>query len=106
MKFLTDCIGWPRNEIEALHDMIEQASSDIGYAPFAAEVGEAQLKKLFPQYDWEPAQEPTQGWLTMRQDWHISYHRSTLLGTTVMYLVHSAIEFVFAPDNFEWNVTR
>lgn len=33
--------------------------------------------------------------LTLRQDWHVSYHKSTILGEPCFFLRWSAIEFIW-----------
>jgi hypothetical protein len=33
--------------------------------------------------------------LTLKNDWHVSYHRSTFMGQPCFYLVWSAIEFIW-----------
>jgi hypothetical protein len=36
----------------------------------------------------------------MAGDWHVSYHRSKYKGKTVYYFRHSAIEYIFIPEDF------
>ena len=40
---------------------------------------------------------PSKG-LTMKNDFHITYHRSKLYGETVYYFRHSAIEYIFVQE--------
>lgn len=37
--------------------------------------------------------------LTLKDDWSVSYHKSTFKGKQCYYMTHSAIEFIFLNEN-------
>ena len=41
--------------------------------------------------------------LTLSQDWHVEYFRSTYAGHRAYYLVHSAIEHIWLPESVVQN---
>lgn len=100
-RFLTSCVGWPRNRVDDLHEMIDDAR-DITRRTFMKHVGYGLLKhhELDLGYAWHP-----KVGMTMASDWHVSYHKSKLNGYTVYYFRHSSIEYVFVPDNFTWEIS-
>lgn len=93
--FLNNCVGWPRNDVDAeggLRDMIDCAIQ-ITRSTFRRNVSEGSLAEIENGLGY--VQHPKQG-LTMTGDYHVTYHRSKLHGKVVYYFCHSAIEFVFA----------
>ena len=86
--FLTDCIGSDANSIQ---DMVESARQ-ITYATLLRHVDVADLESLFPGYDWRPGPNAT---LRMKNDWAVSFWRSTYQGLPCYYINWSAIEFIF-----------
>jgi hypothetical protein len=90
-KFYNDCVDWPKNDVDGLSDMIDNAI-DITRRTFLKYVDHSELADMAENlgYCWHP----TQG-LTMAADWHISYHRSKLHDKRVYYFRHSCIEYVF-----------
>lgn len=102
-RFVTCCVNADGQDIM---DMVDQAKS-ISYQTFFSNVP---LSEVFQSgiagiYYWTPAQclaggidyEEVRGNypLTMKKDWHISYHKSVYQGRPCLYFVHSAIEYVF-----------
>jgi hypothetical protein len=94
LPFFSSCVGWPREDVDTeggLCDMIQQATSIT--------------RRTFLRHVYRSDREATErglGYalhgrdLTMKRDWHVSYHRSKLHGRRVYYFKHSAIEYVFA----------
>jgi hypothetical protein len=39
--------------------------------------------------------DPQHGGLSLKNDWHVSYHKSEYDGRPCYYLVHSAIEYIW-----------
>lgn len=100
MSFYCNCVGWPREDVHArggLCDMIHGAR-DITRDTFLRHVDRDSRIEVERQLGYAP-HDPESG-LTMRRDWHVSYHRSKLHGQTVYFFKHSAIEYVFVPDKF------
>lgn len=92
LRFLSDCVSWPRNRVRELCDMI-QSNRRISRRTFMANVDTTQLREIERQLGYESHH--SQG-LVMANDYCVSYHKSKLAGKTVYYFCHSAIEYVFA----------
>jgi len=89
--FYSDCVNWPKNDVEALTDMIDRAI-DISRRTFLKHVDRENLREIEKSLGYEAHH--NQG-LTMAGDWHVSYHRSKWHEDTVYYFKHSGIEHVF-----------
>ena len=92
LPFYCDCVGWPREDVPALCEMIETARS-ITRRTFLQHVNREHQADLEARLGYAPHDRDS--FLTMCRDYHVSYHRSTLHGETVYYFTHSAIEYVF-----------
>ena len=92
LPFYCDCVGWPREDVPALCEMIETARS-ITRRTFLQHVNREHQAELEARLGYAPHDRDSI--LTMCRDYHVSYHRSTLHGETVYYFTHSAIEYVF-----------
>lgn len=90
-RFYSDCINWPRHDVQALSDMADEAL-DITRKTFLKHIDTSELAQMADNLGYD--QHHTQG-LTMAADYHVSYHRSTLNGKRCYYFCHSAIEHVF-----------
>ena len=94
-RFLNSCVTWPSADVHAsggLIDMIEDAT-DITRATFLRHADREDRIDLERQLGYAPHDPSAR--LTMRRDWHVSYHRSRLHGAPVYFFKHSAIEYVF-----------
>jgi len=72
------------------------AAQDITRKTFLKYVDQEEMIQIERDMGYE--RDPRRG-LTMANDYHVSYHKSTLLGCPVIYFVWSAIEYVFADLN-------
>ena len=88
-RFYNNCVNWPRQDVPALLDMVD-SSIDITRATFLKHVDRDELQKLESALGYDH-------YLSMAQDWHVSYHRSRLHGRRVYYFKWSGIEYVFTP---------
>ena len=84
-QYLTNCIN---STAELINDMVDEAI-EITWRTFRDRVYLAELKELFPHYDW------TGQGLHIKDDYAVSFHRSTYAGVRCYYVQHSAIEYVF-----------
>lgn len=91
LEFFSTCTDWPI-DVSALKDMIG-SSRDISRGTFLKSVDRDVMAAIEADLGYEPVGSRRR--LTMAKDWHVSYHRSTLLGCPAVYFVWSAIEFVF-----------
>jgi 8-oxo-dGTP pyrophosphatase MutT (NUDIX family) len=93
-RYVTNCVNGPHGSGgEAIHEMTER-SRDISYAALLGAVGRKGLAEVFPSYDW--SRRPMD--LTMQKDYHVRYYRSVWRGIPCVYVVHSAIEYIFTLD--------
>lgn len=90
MQYVTCCVNIPMCRVGELQDMIDRAQR-ITYRTARRRIGQA-LAQVFPDYDW--SNRPRH--LPMKRDWHVGYYRSVYRGKPVVYVRHSAIEYIFA----------
>lgn len=102
-RYETNCVSANGDDIT---DMVDTAV-DVTYEEFMRTVPIDQLFVAGIGYDyyWTPAQAIRAGveWhevarnkpLTLKKDWHVTYHRSTYQGKPCYFICHSAIEYVF-----------
>jgi hypothetical protein len=90
LPFFSNCVGWPL-PVPELQEMID-TSKTISRATFLKHVDPEQMKQLEEELGY--TRDPRQG-LTMAQDYHVSYEKSTLRGCPAVFFVWSAIEHVF-----------
>jgi len=87
-EYYTNCVNC--RDVEALHEMIE-IGQVMTKRDFWAIVGKDALKELFPFYKWNKSDDGISMW----RDWSISYFKSYFQGKPCLYLVYSAIEYIF-----------
>jgi hypothetical protein len=90
-------VGWDREDVNVpggLRDMIDSGRS-VTRATFRRNVG-ADVLKNFESMMGYPF-----GKLTMAKDYAVSYSRGKLHGRRVYWVNHSAIEYVFVPEDFQ-----
>lgn len=92
--FYKNCVAHNDSDVRFLNEMIENAQ-DITYDQLVRAVGLAEVKRVFPQYEW--GRRPG---LKLKDDWAVSYHKSMYGGYPCYYIEHSRIEYVFVPANF------
>jgi hypothetical protein len=81
---------------------IRDHERDVTYDTLARQVRTADLLN----FKWQAGYGRDTG-LTMKNDWHISYHRSrTPSGQRVYFFVWSAMEYVFVPCSMRFNLER
>ncbi len=84
----TSCVQC-KDRVEALNKMTEDAV-DVNYSTM--------LRNCLGLMTWATntgyVRNVNQG-LTLKNDWHVSYHRSAFEGRPCYYLVWSAIEFIW-----------
>ena len=89
--FYGDCVGWPRNKV---NDLIEMIDSAIGIArkTFLKHASKPSIRALEKALGYSA--HPKQG-LTMAGDYHVSSHRSKVFGKRSYFFKWSGIEHVF-----------
>jgi hypothetical protein len=89
--YVTCCV---QSSAELISPMVDSlASVEMPFADFARELGGSVregrriLDEAFPDY--------RASGMDMAKDWHVTYHASQFDGMPCLYVVHSAIEYVF-----------
>ena len=78
-QFLTTCVASTAEKIDAMVDN----AREITYNTFLRHVGAEELKEF---------NHPS---LPLKKDYHVRYFKSKYEGAECVYMVHSAIEYVF-----------
>ena len=98
-QFLVSCVSLNRNDADDLSDMID-TSREITWQTFRRYVPISAVRAVFPWYSYQcETYNPQTGELTI--GWHIkdeygvSFNKSTFRGQPCLYIVHSAIEYIF-----------
>lgn len=90
LRFYSRCVEWPL-PVSDLQKIID-ANVEVSRAVFLRHVDPREMLRQEQECGYE--RDPRRG-LTMKKDYHVSYHRSTLHGSPVYYFRWSAIEYVF-----------
>jgi hypothetical protein len=93
LQYVTCCVDCGMANLPALNEMIER-ETQVSYRTLMRRVGREVLASVpqFDGYDWRLRPRD----LTMKRDFHVSYHRSVWQGRRCYYVRWSAIEFIFA----------
>jgi len=87
-QLTTTCVDAKGEDIE---EMVEEAF-EMDHADFIWEIGQEQQKELNETFGY--AQRGERG-LKLKDDYAVSFHSSHYKGKPCVYMVHSAIEYVF-----------
>jgi hypothetical protein len=94
-QYLRCCVDFDDSNVQYLEDMIEHGR-EISYGTLVKAVGISVVAEAFPDYDW--SRRPRD--LTLKRDYHVRYYKSRYRDTPCYYIVHSAIEYIFVPNNY------
>lgn len=91
------CTSFSHTEAHKPGNLIEMIDNnlEITRETFLRQVDRDDLSSIAKELGYED--HPSRG-LTMKNDYHITYHRSKLYGKTVYYFRHSAIEYIFVQE--------
>ena len=84
--FVTTCVAANGDDIR---DMVDQAAP-IDFHDFSSEIGEEQVEWLSDEFGYSDLV------LKMEEDCHVRFFRSKYKGIDCVFMLHSAIEYVFA----------
>lgn len=84
--FYSDCVGWPRDKVALLHELIDE-SEDIARSTFIAYADTETMRGLESNLGYDRG-------FSMSKDYHVRYKSHKATG--IKFFVHSAIEYVFA----------
>lgn len=90
MTFHQNCVTLPASVVL---NMIDKGRK-ITYRTFLKYVDVDHLAEQFPQYAWSLS-EIREGNLRMKDDFVVEFYKSEFKGKPCVYVVHSAIEYVF-----------
>jgi hypothetical protein len=79
------------SDANSIHNMVD-AARDVTYETVARHVPLDLIAEVFPFYAWGPGKP---GELRLKDDWAVSYHKSTYRRRPCYYIRHSAIEYIF-----------
>jgi hypothetical protein len=86
MIYRTSCVGTTADIIHLMQDN----AKEITYRTFRKYAEGLDYWAAGMKYD-----KRADVGLTLKNDWHVSYHKSTYMGMPCVYLVHSAIEHIW-----------
>jgi len=84
-QFITNCV----HSTEKLISSMVDACKDITREQFLAEVDQEEHEQMEVNLGYNKK------WLEMKDDYHVSYHRSTYDGNPCVYFCHSRIEYIY-----------
>ena len=87
--FLTTCESASATSIQDMTDR----RKEITYATAAKHISTKALQDIFPFYTW--GRFGDDNGLRMKDDYAVGYYRSWYRGTRCIYIVYSAIEYIF-----------
>lgn len=90
-RYFNCCVNWDLKDVNTeggLCDMISSGRS-ISRRTFLKHVAKESYKDVEQMLGYPI------GKLTMKKDWHVQYYKGKLHGQEVVWLTHSAIEYVF-----------
>lgn len=90
--FFTNCV---EADGDSINDMREK-STELNHDTFRKYLATGEYAKLLDMLGYPPRNRKDTFCLT--GDWHVSYYRSVYQGKPCVYLVHSAIEYVFTTN--------
>ena len=85
--FLISCVGCEQSDVPDLHEMMDE-SEDIEHDDFKEELAEDAYEQFFNELGYGD-------WLHLKDDYAVSFSRSTFKGEDCVYCTHSAIEYIF-----------
>lgn len=88
-QYVTNCVTTTNKQ---LTPMISNARQ-IDFDTFAQAVDMAEVKRLFPQYNWNG---DNSNGLRLNDDRYVSYWESAFMGKPCVYIQHSCIEYIFS----------
>jgi hypothetical protein len=94
-EFFDNCVNWQNNDVHSpggLCDLISDCR-EITRRTFCRHVNQISREQVEAELGYAP--HCPDSVLTMKRDYHVSYHRSKLHGNTVYLFKWSAIEYVF-----------
>lgn len=97
LRYYTNCVNWPHDDVHedgGLCDMID-AAQEITRRTFMRHVDTEDRAEVERALGYAPHDPSSR--LTMKRDFHVSYHRSRLHRQVCYFFKHSAIEYVFIP---------
>ncbi len=93
-RYYDCCVNWPAADVDGGLCAMVDSGRTVRRATFIRNVGASLLS------EFERLMRYPMGKLTMARDYAVQYYRGKLHGRRVYWVNHSAIEYVFVPDDF------
>lgn len=88
MTFTTSCVLCEQSDVPDLEDMMDK-SEDITHEDFVEALTKEAYEEFFDELGYNC-------WLHLKDDYHVSYSRSTFKGEQCVYCTQSGIEYIFS----------
>lgn len=101
LAYFNNCVNWDLDKVETEDGLCEMIDTgeDITLEDFASQVDVEDWETLQEELGY--VQSSNEG-MTIAQDYHVRFQKGTLAGIDVVWMIHSAIEYVFAPRTFSY----
>jgi len=95
-RYYKSCVGFSWDEASRPDGLISMIDNNIEITrrTFLSKVDREELDRISVMLGYS-LRHPVKCGLTMRNDYHITYHHSKFRGKRVYYFRHSAIEYIF-----------
>lgn len=99
MNYFNNCVNWDPDDVDeegGLSDMVA-SGREITRRTFLKHVHRDSLREVESDLGYPAWRGPAMRPLTIVRDYHVRYHKGKLHGQWVVWLTHSAVEYVFKP---------
>jgi len=102
LPYYRNCVTWPKWRVADL-ELIQEEANEISLDVFMHYVNKNDLVSLVKRLGYSSVLKPgvnaKHHTMALSEDYHVTYHVSTIRGRRVCFIRHSATEYVFAPRN-------
>lgn len=88
MNYLTCCVSCDQSDVPDLESMMDE-SEDIEHDDFVEALSTEAYEQFFESLGYGD-------WLHLKDDYAVSFSRSTFRGEECVYCTHSSIEYIFS----------
>lgn len=92
-EFFTNCVSCPQKLVPDLVSMVEDAT-EITLKTFKNKCNPFSLNLVLEELGYTENSMPK-----IENDWHVKYFKSEFAGNPCVFIVHSAVEYIFLDDN-------
>ena len=99
LVFYSDCVSWPRKHLSDLEALIDKGR-DISVRTFKDRIGNGAFRDLAESLGYDTGR--SRGGIRLEDDCHVAFRKAPFRGGVCYYLVWSAIEYVFVPEELAY----